>query len=52
MTKKELLNALKTLAESSDPETAHRNADEALLNYINDQEITDTYDLIDPKWYS
>lgn len=54
MTKKkqELLKRLKELEKHSqyDPETAHMNADKALLEYINDVTVTTAFNEIN-KWY-
>lgn len=51
MTKEELLEFLKSCAEDSDNESAHSAADEALLRYIDDPEITAAYTQIE-KWYA
>lgn len=50
MTKEELLAKLQTLMEG-DTEENHLDADVALLEYINDPEITAVYREI-PKWYA
>lgn len=34
-----------------DEEVDHADADDLLLEYINDREVTDTYEAID-KWYA
>lgn len=48
----ELLKALKELeGDYSDPEASHAEADELLLNYINDLEIESLFYKI-PKWYA
>lgn len=40
-------------AESTaNPETGHMAADDALLEYIADDEITAAYESIKPKWYA
>lgn len=46
-----LIELLKKLAELDNPEDAHLQADIALLEYINNQEVTDAFDSIE-KWYS
>jgi recombinational DNA repair protein (RecF pathway) len=46
-----LVELLKKLAELYGPEEAHLKADIALLEYINNQEVTDAFDSIE-KWYS
>lgn len=51
MTKEELLKKLKELSELDDEEIAHYSADHALLNFINDEEITKSFVEI-KKWYS
>ena len=51
MTRDELLKRLIELAEDQDCEIAHSNADEALLAYINDEEITTAFINV-CKWYS
>lgn len=51
MTKDELVKRLKALNNLDDPKQAHIHADELLLKYINDKEVSDTFDDID-KWYS
>lgn len=51
MTKEELLAKLKELKSNSDCEDAHIEADDALLDYINDQEISESYGAIG-KWYA
>jgi hypothetical protein len=43
MTRDELLFRLRALAQWDDPEEAHVWADEALLEFINDQEIKKAY---------
>lgn len=53
MTKKELLKKLKLIVEAGncDMESSHLQADEALLEYINDPKITEAFQEIE-KWYS
>jgi len=60
MTKAELLQALEKAANtqypastggSFDQEMAHVYADEALIAFINDPEVTAAYEAI-PKWYA
>lgn len=46
-----LLELLRSLAGSGDPETAHSMADDALLEYISDPEVSDAFNAID-KWYA
>lgn len=51
-TKKEaLLKKLKEFKALGDTEAAHGYADDALIEYINDKEITKAYESID-KWYA
>lgn len=45
-----LLNRLKDLKDA-DPEWGHSEADKALLEYINNSEVTEAFEEID-KWYS
>lgn len=51
MTKNELILKLKELQKSNDTETAHAEADDLILEYINDEEIKREYDAIS-KWYA
>lgn len=51
MTRDELLRALRDLAANDDLGEAHIDADDALLIYINDPEITAAYVAIS-KWYA
>lgn len=53
MTKQELLEILKKLEEREtyDIELVHIEADNALIEYINDPEIKKAYEEI-PKWYA
>ena len=50
MTKAELLRLLAE-ANTFDTEVGHGEADRALVNFINDPDITAAYDAID-KWYA
>ena len=55
MTKEELLQKLRAIERGtpnkySDEEDDHKDADFALLEYINDPEITAAFDSIN-KWY-
>ena len=49
--KNELLRKLKLLEKDGDTETAHATADDLLLEWIDDPEITEAYNRID-KWYA
>ena len=49
--KQELIDKLHNLKESGDHEGAHGDADEALLDYIHDDEVTEAFDDIE-KWYA
>jgi hypothetical protein len=51
LTKEELLKRLASLVSDWDTETAHHQADELLLAYINDAEITQAFEAIH-KWYA
>jgi len=53
MTKDELIKRLDIINRkySHDTEVAHVKADEALIEYINDEEIKNAYDAIG-KWYA
>lgn len=51
LTKEDLLSQLNELSELGDIEMAHAEADELLLNYIDDREIESAFDKIE-KWYS
>ena len=52
MTRDELIAVLRAcLRNNSDPEVAHSDADEALIEFIGDAEITRLYEQIE-KWYA
>lgn len=54
MTRDELICRLNFIANGGlkdDEEVMHVKADEALLEYINDPEVTKAFDSID-KWYA
>lgn len=51
MNKSELIAKLEKIKENSDTEVAHADADEALLEFINDAEIREAYEKIE-KWYA
>lgn len=52
MTKEQLIQRLKDLAyDQLDEEMEHIDADNALLEFINDPEITKAYEAIN-KWYA
>ncbi len=51
MTREELLAKITVLKGYDNPQNAHIEADEALLEYINDVEISDAFYGIH-KWYS
>lgn len=51
MNKAELLRYLRKLKKSDDTEGAHSDADQALIEFIDDLEISVVYGAI-PKWYS
>ena len=54
MTRDELLKLLHDRAEEGfdgDVEAIHSEADEALLAYLNDDEITKAFGAV-PKWYA
>jgi len=51
MTKLELVRRLNALNHLDDPEQAHIHADELLLKFINDKEISDAFEEID-RWYA
>lgn len=53
MTKEELIEKLKTLngRPEYDIEQDHKDADQLLLEYINDKEITEAFNSVE-KWYS
>lgn len=50
MTREELLVRLRA-ARAEDEETGHVDADEALLEYIDDPEVTRLFEAL-PKWYA
>jgi hypothetical protein len=51
MTKEEVLRALARCKEDGDIEGGHIDADKALIEFINDPDITKAYATI-PKWYA
>lgn len=56
MNKLELIEKFRQLADSlisglGDEEVGHKEADNLLLEYINDHDITEAFNRI-PKWYS
>lgn len=51
MSKDELLQILSASAKNDDTEDAHADADNALIVYIADKDITKAYEEIH-KWYS
>lgn len=51
MKKEELIEKLKAQQVQGDTEIRHVNADDLLIEYINDQEIKNAYDAI-YKWYA
>ena len=51
MNKQQLLERLKKQHEHQDPERAHPYADDLLLEYINDKEITKPFKA-DQRWYA
>lgn len=52
ISREELISKLKELiGDETDPEASHAEADELLLNYINDPEIEKAFEEV-PKWYS
>ncbi len=50
MTIEELVEKLVALQANDDHEFAHIDADDLLLEYINDQRVTEAFNAID-KWY-
>jgi len=51
MTKEQLIEKLKSLIDNRDIEGAHVTADNLLLEYINDKEVSDAFHNIE-KWYA
>ena len=51
MTRDELLARLRALASARDAETAHGDADDALIEFIGDPDVTAAFAAI-PKWYA
>jgi hypothetical protein len=51
MTKRKLLEILAGCERSPDTETAHADADDALIEFINDNDIKKAYEKI-AKWYA
>jgi hypothetical protein len=50
MTKPELIRRLEMLAISGDKEAAHVEADNALIEFINDDEVKSAYDGITKRY--
>lgn len=50
MTKQELIDKL-SLLHTGDDERDHINADDLLLEYINDKDISEAFECIE-KWYA
>lgn len=46
----ELLGKLRAFAKSSHPEWRHYDADQALVDYINDPEIAAAYDAVRKRY--
>lgn len=51
MEKQELIEKLKKLRTTDDIEASHSDADDLLLKYINDTDISNAYEEV-PKWYA
>lgn len=51
MTKEELINKLKSSQGAGDPEASHCNADDYLLEYINDADVTREFKEVE-RWYA
>ena len=51
MTIEELVERLEKLSKIGDTESAHSQADDALLEYINDARVAEAFDNID-RWYA
>jgi len=51
MTKQELVEKLKSLQGDTDCEIAHGEADDLLLEFIDDKDVSEAFDKID-KWYA
>lgn len=52
MTKQELIEELKKLQQSDDPEVAHMEADNLLLEFIDDdEEVSEAFNSIE-MWYA
>ncbi len=51
MHRDQLLDLLRSLANARDIEASHATADDALLEYINDPEISAAFNALE-KWYA
>jgi hypothetical protein len=49
MNRDELLDRLRELAGDGDKERAHSRADKALIEYLDDAEIAEAYDVLE-RW--
>ena len=53
ISKAELLKQLRLMGEDRDRESAHVNADELLLQYINDEDVTRVWNEVSANfWYA
>lgn len=50
LVKKSIIYGDKPFSVSGDPSNWHKEADELILQYLNDHEISDLFDKIE-KWY-
>ena len=51
ITLEKLITQLTELQKHSDPEVAHNEADDLLLEFINDKRVTQAYNRI-TRWYA
>lgn len=51
VTKEELLKTIERAVDFHDPERAHVDAEKALLQYVNDNEITDAWERAAELWW-
>lgn len=51
ISKSDLIEQLKELHDTDDPESAHYEAEQLLLAFIDDEEVTKAFGAV-PKWYA
>lgn len=55
MTRRKVLERLREIALSDDPETAHYEADTMLCEFLKSigyRDVVEAYEAVEPKWYA